>query len=83
MSPEQCRAGRALLGWRQSDLAAKSGVSLSSVRRFELVRTSARWRDVEVDPEVVDRMRAALEGAGVMMLPATAIRGVGARFRDP
>lgn len=35
MSPNQCRAARAWLGWSQKDLAERSGVSLSTLRDFE------------------------------------------------
>lgn len=35
ISPEQCRAARAWLDWKQEELAAKAGVSLSTVRDFE------------------------------------------------
>lgn len=35
MSPEQCRAARAWLGWSQQDLAKKASVGLSTVKDFE------------------------------------------------
>ncbi len=35
MSPEQCRAARAWLGWSQQDLANRSNVGLSTVKDFE------------------------------------------------
>lgn len=35
ISPEQCRAARAWLDWKQEDLAKAAGVSLSTVRDFE------------------------------------------------
>ena len=38
MSPEQCRAARALLDWSQEELAKSSRVSLSTVRDFEKKR---------------------------------------------
>jgi transcriptional regulator with XRE-family HTH domain len=36
MSPEQCRAARALLGWSRSELAAKANCAANTVRNFEL-----------------------------------------------
>ncbi len=33
--PEQCRSGRAWLGWSQQDLAARAKVGLSTVKDFE------------------------------------------------
>ena len=38
ISPEQCRAARAWLGWQQKELAQAAGVSLSTVRDFEAGR---------------------------------------------
>src|SRR3954467_10702519 len=36
VSPEQCRAGRALLNWSQADLAARAGVARKTVTEFEI-----------------------------------------------
>lgn len=35
MSPEQCRAARAWIGWSQQDLAKRAKVGLSTVKDFE------------------------------------------------
>jgi transcriptional regulator with XRE-family HTH domain len=35
ISNEQCRAGRAVLGWTQTDLSGESGVSLRAIQEFE------------------------------------------------
>jgi transcriptional regulator with XRE-family HTH domain len=35
MSPEQCRAARAWLGWSQQDLAKLASVGISTVKDFE------------------------------------------------
>ena len=35
ISPEQCRAARAWLGWPQPELARRAQVGLSTVRDFE------------------------------------------------
>jgi predicted transcriptional regulator len=37
ISSEQIRAARALLRWEQKDLAAKSGVSLPTIKRLETI----------------------------------------------
>jgi len=37
ISPEQCRAARAWLGWPQPELATRTTVRLSTVRDFEPV----------------------------------------------
>ena len=56
---EQLRAARALLGWSQSDLAAKAGLSRPTVKRAETEN------DTPVSVEAKTKMRAALEAAGV------------------
>lgn len=35
LTPEQCRVGRALLGWTQADLAERSGVTKPTIAAFE------------------------------------------------
>jgi hypothetical protein len=35
LTPRLCKAARALLGWRQEDLAEASGVGLGLIRHFE------------------------------------------------
>jgi ribosome-binding protein aMBF1 (putative translation factor) len=39
MTRDQCRAARALVGWSQFDLAARSKVGLSTIRNFETTRS--------------------------------------------
>lgn len=58
ISPEQIRAARALLNWKQSDLARESGLSLPSINNIERAIGSPR----------VDTLRAiavTLENAGI------------------
>jgi transcriptional regulator with XRE-family HTH domain len=56
---EQLRAARGLLGWSQSKLAARAGLSLPTVKRVE----------ADLGPRVSDearnKLRRALEAAGV------------------
>ncbi|MBM3560097.1 MAG: helix-turn-helix transcriptional regulator [Alphaproteobacteria bacterium] len=40
MTPDICRAGRAILNWSQERLAVAAGVSIGTVRNFEIGRTS-------------------------------------------
>lgn len=42
ITPPQIRAARALLGWKQSDLASRSGVSEISVKNIERGATDPR-----------------------------------------
>lgn len=62
LSPAQCRAGRALLGWRQADLAEKSGVSARLIMQYE-------GEQVDPKPVTLWALRMALEGAGVLLGP--------------
>jgi hypothetical protein len=62
MSPQLCRAARALLGWSAFDLAGASGLGVTTVKRFEagaLVRKGS-----------VFAMQEALQGAGLEFIPA-------------
>jgi transcriptional regulator with XRE-family HTH domain len=74
----QLRAARALLGWSQEDLAARSGVSKPTIARLELgsgeLAGYARTRDKVV---------GALEAAGVTFLDdgETMDGGPGLRLR--
>ncbi len=63
MLPEQIRAARALLGWKQTDLAAASGVSEISVKNIERSATDARGSTLR-------KIQEALEAAGVEVIPA-------------
>ena len=60
LTPEQCRAARAWLDWKQEDLAAKAGVSLSTVRDFEKGRRHPLAANLKAIAE-------ALAGGGLAM----------------
>lgn len=75
LEPSQVRAARALISMTQGQLAAQSGVSLSTVVDFERERRT-------VAPPSVAAMRAALEGAGVEFIPENG-GGAGVRLRSP
>jgi transcriptional regulator with XRE-family HTH domain len=72
---EQVRAARALLGWSQSELAARSDLSLPTVRRFEAA-SGAR-----VSQQARDRLRLALEVAGIAFIDENG-GGPGVRLRQ-
>ena len=73
---EQLRAARGLLGWSQSELASRAGLSLPTVKRVES----------EFGPRVSDDARAKLQGAleagGIQFLDEDG-GGAGVRFRKP
>jgi transcriptional regulator with XRE-family HTH domain len=74
ISAEQLRAARALLGWSQSQLAEKAGLSLPTVKRVE----------TEQGPRVSDAarlaLRVALESGGVEFIDENG-GGPGVRLR--
>jgi predicted transcriptional regulator len=71
---EQLRAARGLLGWSQSELADRAGLSLPTVKRVE----------GETGPRVSDlartKLRRALESAGVEFIDENG-GGPGVRLR--
>lgn len=69
----QIRAARALLRWKQSDLASAAGLSLTALNNIE--REAA-------DPKAstLTAIQSALETAGIIFLSANG-EGVGVRLR--
>lgn len=61
LTPAQIRAARALLGWKQTDLASASGVSEISVKNIERGVTDARG-------STLGKIQTAFEAAGVIFL---------------
>lgn len=61
MSPEQCRAARALLNWPRETLCREANVSMSTLYNFE----TGRRRPIPANTTMI---RSALEGAGVEFL---------------
>lgn len=70
----QVRAARALLDWKQIELAEAAGLGLSTVVDHERSRR-------EVSAKAVAAIRAALEAAGVEFIDANG-GGPGVRLRD-
>jgi transcriptional regulator with XRE-family HTH domain len=73
--PAQIRAARALLGWRQDDLAKLAGVGVATVRRIETLKLPAG------NVATLVRIQQALEKAGVLFLDADQNFGFGVRLR--
>lgn len=61
ITPAQIRAARALIGWKQTDLASASGVSEMSIKNIERGATDPRVSTLQA-------LQEALEGAGVVFL---------------
>ncbi|PDT72633.1 transcriptional regulator [Bradyrhizobium sp. C9] len=60
MRPEQCRMARAALKWSTQKLAENADVGVNTINRFE------DGQDARLSS--VDKMRRALESAGVVFL---------------
>lgn len=58
MTATQVKAARALLGWRQADLADRSGVSEVSIKNFERGSTDARG-------STLSKIERSLEAEGI------------------
>lgn len=75
LTGEQIRAARALLRWDQPDLETRSGVSLPTIKRLELMEGPCAGR-----PATIDALRTALEKGGIEFIPANG-GGAGVRLR--
>jgi transcriptional regulator with XRE-family HTH domain len=76
LTGEQLRAGRAMLGWDQSELAEKANVSLKTIKRMEAISG-------HIDARSTWSVKNALEIAGVEFLDGDGdwrTRGDGVRF---
>ena len=73
MTPSQCRAARALLGWNQDDLAKAAAVSVVTVRNFENEKSTPQRASLSV-------LRAAFESAGVELIDENG-GGAGVRMK--
>jgi transcriptional regulator with XRE-family HTH domain len=71
---DQMRAGRALIGWTQDELAARSGVAPATIRRMENLGTARS------SAGNVDAVQKALEAAGVIFIAENG-EGPGVRLR--
>lgn len=75
ITPSQCRAGRALLGWSQEVLETASRVSKKTIADFERDQRNQQTR-------TVDAIEAALVSAGIIFIPQNG-GGEGVRKRGP
>ncbi|WP_298090040.1 helix-turn-helix transcriptional regulator [uncultured Sphingomonas sp.] len=60
ITPDQCRAARALLGWSAQQVADAGGIGIATVKRFESGQS--------VQDASVERVKACLEVAGIRFL---------------
>jgi transcriptional regulator with XRE-family HTH domain len=73
ISIEQIRAARGLLGWSQTELASKAGLSLPTVKRLE------GGFGPRVSDEARAKLQTAFERAGIQFIKENG-GGVGVRF---
>jgi transcriptional regulator with XRE-family HTH domain len=71
----QIKAARALLGWSQGDLAQHSSISEPTIARLESVDGPVAGR-----PKTADKIRGALEKAGIQFIDENG-GGPGVRLR--
>ena len=74
ISPAQIRMARAALGISVRALAERSAVADSTIHRFESNKGG-------MQTGTLDRIQAALEGEGVVFIPADAQGGAGVRLK--
>jgi predicted transcriptional regulator len=73
ITPAQIRAARALIEWKQTDLAKAAGVSEMSVKNIERGTTDPRVSTLQA-------IRTALEAAGVIFIASNG-DGPGVRLK--
>jgi transcriptional regulator with XRE-family HTH domain len=76
MSPEQSRAARGWLGWSQTELAKRAGVSLSTVRDFENAHRVPIANNLAA-------IRRAIEEAGIKLVFRDDGGAAGIEANDP
>ena len=74
ITPEQCRAARALLDWTQRELAARANLTDVTIREFE--RGKSRLKD-----STAQLLRMVFENGGVAFIDANG-GGPGVRLAE-
>lgn len=72
--PSQFRAARGLVGWSQTELAARARLSLPTVKRVE------QDSDITVSHQAREKLRNALESVGIEFIAENG-GGVGVRLK--
>ncbi|GEO81952.1 helix-turn-helix transcriptional regulator [Pararhodospirillum oryzae] len=75
LSPAQCRAGRALVGWSQQELCERAQVARKTLADFEAGKSTPY-------PRTAAAIRMALEAAGIEFIAENG-GGAGVRFIRP
>ncbi|MBN9469978.1 MAG: helix-turn-helix transcriptional regulator [Bosea sp.] len=89
ITPAQMRAGRALLGWSQQQLAAAAKIGLASVNNYERGASDPRLstlreaRDAMAKAGVIFIEPAGGEGEGAKLASPSPVKSEGARMAKP
>ncbi|MGY0790969.1 helix-turn-helix domain-containing protein [Azospirillum argentinense] len=75
ITPDQCRAARAMLGWSRDKLAVEARVGPATLADFEAGKRSPYQRTLA-------DIQTALEAAGIQFIPQDTA-GPGVRWRAP
>jgi transcriptional regulator with XRE-family HTH domain len=75
LTPEQIYAARALLKWSRDDLAERSGVAAITIKGYEILGADSKI-------STLNKLRRALEAAGVQFIDEDASGGPGVRLRS-
>jgi transcriptional regulator with XRE-family HTH domain len=73
----EIRAGRALLGWSQLELAEAASVGVATVRRLEAAEDEVRG-----SADTLWKIQKALEAAGIEFIPEEDGKGAGVRLKQ-
>jgi len=73
--PSQIRAARALLGWRQEELARRAQIGLATIQRLERAADGPLMAHVSTLMKLVE----CFEGAGIAFLRSDQAGGIGVR----
>jgi transcriptional regulator with XRE-family HTH domain len=76
LTSQQIRAARALLGWKQEDLAKKAGIGLATIQRLERGKGPLM---AHVSTAV--KIQMALNKAGIRFIESDAEGGLGVRLQ--
>jgi transcriptional regulator with XRE-family HTH domain len=78
LQSSQIRAARALLDWKQHDLAKAAKIGIATIRRIE-----SKEGPMMGYVSTLVRIHLAFEKAGILFLDNDAAGGIGVRFVEP
>ena len=76
IGPEQIKAARGLLGWKQSDLSQLTELSLNTIKRIEASRERVAGR-----AENLLKIENVFREAGIIFIPSDENGGPGVRLK--